>query len=47
MAEAQQKMGSGFEKEFLPNAENAKKYQRIYKRYSQLCDFVEHKFTVE
>ena len=46
MGEAQAKMGSGFEREFTPNRQNAEKYQKIYKRYSQLGEFIEHQFTV-
>jgi L-ribulokinase len=45
MHEAQMAMGSGFEKVYEPVAENARKYQALYKRYSTLCDFVENKFT--
>ncbi|MDZ7291912.1 MAG: ribulokinase [candidate division KSB1 bacterium] len=43
--EAQKKMGSGFEKVYEPNPANAAKYQRIYEKYSKLCDFVENEFT--
>jgi L-ribulokinase len=46
IGEAQANMGGGFECEYHPNSENAKKYQEIYKRYSQLCEFVESEFTV-
>jgi L-ribulokinase len=46
MGEAQGNMGSGFEREYIPNNENAEKYQRIYARYSQLCKFIENEFTV-
>lgn len=42
---AQKSMGSGFEKVYYPNAENAAKYQAIYEKYSKLCDFIEHEFT--
>jgi L-ribulokinase len=42
---AQQAMGSGFELVYEPIAENAVKYQKIYEKYSTLCDFVEHEFT--
>jgi L-ribulokinase len=45
MDEAQDKMGRGFETEYLPIAENAEKYRELYKRYSKLCEFIEHKFT--
>lgn len=43
--EAQKAMGSGFEKVFKPNPVNAEKYQKMYQKYSKLCDFVEHQFT--
>ncbi|MBN1480785.1 ribulokinase [candidate division KSB1 bacterium] len=43
--EAQQAMGSGFEKVYEPNPENAKKYASVYAKYSKLCDFIEQKFT--
>jgi len=46
ITEAQKQMGSGFERVYIPNVESAAKYQKIYERYSQLCDFIEHKFTV-
>ncbi len=45
MAHAQKAMGSGFEKVYEPDKENAQKYQTLYQRYSKLCDFVEHEFT--
>jgi L-ribulokinase len=45
MEDAQNAMGSGFEKVFEPNAENARKYQAIYQKYSKLCDLIENEFT--
>ena len=42
---AQKNMGSGFELIYNPIPANAAKYQKIYNRYSKLCDFVEHEFT--
>jgi L-ribulokinase len=42
---AQKAMGSGFEKVYQPNPENATRYQKIYDRYSKLCKFVENEFT--
>ncbi|MBN2009515.1 ribulokinase [candidate division KSB1 bacterium] len=45
MANAQKAIGSGFERVFEPIAENARKYEKIYQRYSKLCDFIEHQFT--
>jgi L-ribulokinase len=44
--ESQEKMGSGFEQEFIPNAENAKKYKKIYQRYVNLGKFIEDEFTI-
>jgi len=43
---AQKAMGSGFELIYYPIPENANKYQKIYERYSKLCDFIEHQFTM-
>jgi len=43
--DAQKAMGSGFEKVFEPNPGNAEKYQKMYQKYSKLCDFVEFEFT--
>jgi L-ribulokinase len=40
---AQKAMGQGFEKEYRPIAQNAKKYQAQYEKYSKLADFVEKK----
>jgi len=45
LADAQKAMGSGFEKVYKPIPENANKYQKIYEKYSTLCDFIETKFT--
>ena len=42
---AQDAMGSGFEKEYVPNAENAQKYQVLYEKYSKLGDFIENNLT--
>jgi L-ribulokinase len=38
---AQQKMGSGFEKEYKPDKMKAAKYKELYKNYCQLGDFFE------
>lgn len=38
---AQKVMGKGFEKEYLPNVENAKKYDAIYQKYLKLGHFIE------
>ena len=38
---AQKAMGQGFEKEYRPIAQNAKKYQAQYEMYSKIADFVE------
>ena len=43
--EAQKAMGNGFEPEYRPNEENAKKYESLYKRYSKLGEFIEKEFT--
>jgi L-ribulokinase len=42
--DAQKNMGSGFEKEYLPNKNNATVYQKMYKKYHKLGTFVETKF---
>lgn len=39
--EAQDAMGSGFESEYFPDPVNAKKYQHLYEKYSELGDFIE------
>lgn len=36
VSEAQEKMGSGFSKTYTPNADNAAKYEELYKKYQQL-----------
>jgi L-ribulokinase len=41
MATAQKKMGGGFEKEYLPNKENAAKYNVLFDRYKKLGKFEE------
>lgn len=43
--DAQKAMGSGFEKIYQPNPDNAAKYQEIYDHYSKLGDFIENEFT--
>jgi L-ribulokinase len=43
--EAQKAMGSGFEKEYQPNPENARKYEFLYQKYSKLGEFIENKLT--
>jgi L-ribulokinase len=40
---AQKAMGQGFEKEYRPVAQNAKKYRAQYEKYSRIADFVENK----
>ena len=40
--EAQQAMGKGFEHEYVPNPDNAKKYDEYYQRYLKLGRFLEH-----
>jgi len=39
--EAQEAMGSGFESEYVPDPENAKKYEILYDKYSKLGEFTE------
>jgi L-ribulokinase len=39
--EAQNAMGSGFQKEFFPIPENVEKYKVLYAKYSGLGDFIE------
>ena len=41
VAKAQKAMGQGFEKEYKPIAENAKKYKKLYETYTKLSVFVE------
>jgi L-ribulokinase len=43
--QAKEKMGSGFEKEYLPNPANARKYEKIYTRYKKLGKFIETQLT--
>ncbi|MEM1136248.1 MAG: ribulokinase [Bacteroidota bacterium] len=38
---AQQAMGNGFDKEYIPIAENVKKYAVLYKRYQKIGGFLE------
>lgn len=45
ISSAQKAMGSGFEKVYQPNPENAQKYKKIYEKYSRLCEFIEKEFT--
>jgi L-ribulokinase len=40
--EAQQKMGSGTEKEYIPNTTNTKIYNSLYIKYSELGAFIEN-----
>ena len=42
---AQKAMGAGFEKEYKPNAINAKKYKNLYDKYSKIGDFIENEIT--
>lgn len=41
IAEAQKKMGGGFETTYYPNAENAAKYQALYAKYLKLGELIE------
>lgn len=45
IAEAMDKMGSGFEKTYQPNAARADVYNSLYSQYTQLGDFIEHNLT--
>lgn len=38
---AQKEMGGGFEKEYYPNPEKAKKYDNLFRKYQQLGSFIE------
>jgi L-ribulokinase len=46
ISDAQKAMGSGFEKIYVPNPENAKKYKILYEKYSQLGNFVENELKL-
>jgi len=35
-------MGNGFETEYVPNAENATKYQVLFEQYSQFGQVIEN-----
>jgi L-ribulokinase len=39
--EAQNKMGKGFDAEYLPKPENVKKYHVLYEKYSKMGSFIE------
>lgn len=41
VGEAQEAMGKGFEKEYLPIPANVEKYRKLYARYERLGNFVE------
>ncbi len=43
--EAQEKMGAGYEKEYIPDKIDAEKYNRLYKKYIKLGKFIEDKLT--
>lgn len=45
MEKAQKAMGNGFETEYRPQPAAAQKYQRLYKKYSQLGGFIENQMT--
>lgn len=42
IAEAQSKMGGGFEKEYKPDGKRAAKYDALFRKYRKLGDFIEH-----
>jgi L-ribulokinase len=41
LTSAQQAMGGGFEKEYRPNNERAKKYDALFKKYKKLGSLIE------
>ncbi|HTP13546.1 MAG TPA: ribulokinase [Bacteroidota bacterium] len=43
--DAKKNMGQGFEKEYKPNPDNARKYRTVFARYAKLGDFVERELT--
>ena len=43
MLAAQNKMGNGFEMEYIPNAANAIQYKKLYDEYSKMCNLIEGK----
>ena len=43
--EAQNNMGNGFEKKYLPIPENVKLYEKLYKNYLTLGTFIEEQLT--
>jgi L-ribulokinase len=42
---AQKAMGSGFEKEYRPNPENAARYEKLFMKYIKLGSFIEKELT--
>ncbi|MFO7659203.1 MAG: ribulokinase [Bacteroidales bacterium] len=40
--DAQNAMGGGFEKEYLPKKENAEKYRKLYDKYNKIGQFIEN-----
>ena len=47
VSEAQAKMGSGFEKEYIPDASRARKYKEMYEKYCRLGEFIERQTELE
>ncbi len=43
--EAQEKMGAGYEKEYIPDRINAEKYNKLYQKYMKLGKFIEDELT--
>jgi len=43
---AQQQMCGGFQKEYTPKKENVKAYQQLFRRYSNLAEYIESQGTV-
>jgi L-ribulokinase len=46
IASAQKSMGGGFEKEYQPDPERAKKYDMLFKKYKELGNFIEKKTLI-
>jgi L-ribulokinase len=42
---AQKSMGAGYEKEYIPDKQNAAKYDRLYQKYVKLGYFIENELT--
>jgi L-ribulokinase len=47
VSDAMEKMGSGFDAEYHPNAERAAVYEKIYQEYCELGEFAERFFAIK